>query len=210
MTLADRLIDLNRWYEGLPDGRRVFVYPAVLVGAGFINTRLTDAPIGWVSLSALVALVVIRRSYISGWLASRAPIGGAVPGTLNRAVGETVTPAAAAKPESIQRVVADVPEADPVVPVAIVAEREVSEPAAPPSARAAEPVAVQPNGRAAAEEVVPVEETPLANLVKAATATPPAPVRESHGKTGKRAAASSSRKAEGKSGKRKRGDKHPH
>ena len=206
MTLADRLIDLNRWYEGLPDGRRVFVYPAVLVAAGFVNTRLTGAPIGWVSLSALVALIVVRRSYVSGWLASQVPIGGAVPGTRYHGVGETVTPVAAAKPVSVQRVVADVPKADPVVPVAIVAERKVAGPAAPPSPPAAEPVAVQPANLVAAEEVVPVQEIPLAkpvSRVEAATAAPPAPARESHGKSGKRSGASAGRKTEGKSGKRK-------
>src|ERR1700712_4631244 len=31
------LIDLNRWYEGLPESRRLWVYPAVLLAAGAIN-----------------------------------------------------------------------------------------------------------------------------------------------------------------------------
>jgi hypothetical protein len=191
MTLADRLIDLNRWYEGLPEGRRIFVYPAVLVAAGFVNTRLTGAPIGFVSLSALAALIVIRRSYVSGWLASHAPIGGAVSDTPYRPVSEAVTP------ESVQRVAADVPKAESVVPVTIAAEREVAEPAAPPSAPAAE------DARSAQE--IPLG-APVAR-VEAATATQPA--RESR-KTGKGSAAPAGRKTEGKSGKRKSGNKHAH
>jgi hypothetical protein len=217
MTLADRLIDLNHWYEGLPDGRRVFVYPAVLVVAGYVNTRLTGAPIGLVSLSALVALVAVRRSYISGWLAARVPAGGAVPDARYPAVAETVAPAA--KPESFRRVGADLPNRDTVVPHTIVADRKGAEPAAAPFApvvaRAAAPAAVQPVAPAVPEKAVPVQDVPATKpvaRVEAATATPPsAPAHDSHEKGGKRStetAAPAARKAQGKSGKRKPGDKH--
>ena len=144
MTLADRLIDLNRWYEGLPDTRRVFVYPAVLVAAGLVNTRLTGAPIGWVSLSALVALFVVRRSYVSGWLAAQAPAGGPVPDTRHRTLSEPVAPAAVAKPEPVRPAPAVVAKADPV----IVAERRADR-AGGPSFPAGRCPAHQPRGAGA-------------------------------------------------------------
>lgn len=208
MTLADRLIDLNRWYEGLPDGRRVFVYPAVLVAAGFVNTRLTGAPIGWVSLSALVALFVVRRSYISGWLAARAPVGGPSVGTRPFVVAAPAAPAAVAKPEPVRPAVV-------VAPVAPLAE--IKAPAAPVAAPVSAPaVAVQPVARAIPEPAVPVQapaEPKPVIRVEAATATPPSPPAPAHhdnqAKSGKRANPPGGRKHEGKSGKRKPGDKHP-
>jgi hypothetical protein len=213
MTLADRLIDLNRWYEALPDGRRVFVYPAVLVAAGFVNTRLTGSPIGWVSVSALAALVAARRSYVSGWLASRVPAGGPVAAVRPRAAAETVAPAALAKPEPVRPIAAVAPKPEPVVPVAV--ERQPAAPAAPVHAPvippAAAPVAAQPIARAAPEQVAPVEvpaPKPVAR-VEAATATPPAPAHDNHAKGGKRGNTPPGRKQDGKSGKRKPGDKHP-
>jgi hypothetical protein len=205
MTLADRLIDLNRWYEGLPDTRRVFVYPAVLVAAGFVNNRLTGAPIGWVSLSALVALIVVRRSYVSGWLAAQVPAGGAVPDTRHRALSEPVAPAAVAKPEPVRPAAAVVAKSDPIVPV-VVAERRTAEPAAHLSPQ----VAAQPISRAVPAPAVPAA-APVTR-VEAATATPPSPppAQDNQAKSGKRSTAPAGRKHEGKSGKRKPGDKHAH
>lgn len=204
MTLADRLIDLNHWYEGLPDTRRVFVYPAVLVAAGFVNTRLTGAPIGWVSVSALAALIAVRRSYVSGWLAARVPAGGQVADTSPRAVAAPVPPAPAvvAKPEPVRPAV--------VAPAAPVAAERVPAPAA------AAPASVQPVARAVPEP--PVQPAPAPKpvvRVEAATAAPPAPAQDNHAKDdnhakgGKRGNAPPGRKHEGKSGKRKPGDKHP-
>nr|WP_294517104.1 hypothetical protein [uncultured Rhodopila sp.] len=194
MTLADRLIDLNRWYEGLPDGRRVFVYPAVLVAAGFVNTRLTGAPIGWVSVSALLALIAARKSYVSGWLTPGVTAGAPVAETRHRAVAEAVAPAAIARPAPVQPAPVMVPKAETVVPVAT--EPKAAAPAVPVYAPVVAPVAVQ-------EPVKP------ATRVEAATAVPPSPpaVEDNHAKNGKRA---NGRKNDGKSGKRKPGDKHAH
>ena len=137
------LIDLNHWYEGLPDTRRVFVYPAVLVAAGFVNTRLTGAPIGWVSVSALAALIAVRRSYVSGWLAARVPAGGQVADTRPRAVAAPVppAPAAIAKPEPVRPAVV-APAAAPEIRVP--APAAVASASVQPIARAVPEPPVQP------------------------------------------------------------------
>jgi hypothetical protein len=57
---ADWLIDLNHRYEALPESRRLWVYPAVLLIAGAINMMLTiryGFPFGLLFLVALLALV---------------------------------------------------------------------------------------------------------------------------------------------------------
>jgi MYXO-CTERM domain-containing protein len=63
MTLAERVNDLNRWYEALPEPRRILVYPVVLLAAGAINMHWTGSPFGLVFLLALVVLFALRRSY---------------------------------------------------------------------------------------------------------------------------------------------------
>ncbi|WP_193540103.1 hypothetical protein, partial [Rhodopila globiformis] len=94
MTLAERVNDLNRWYEALPESRRILVYPAVLVAAGVIDTHRTGAPFGMVFLAALVLLFALRRSYIAGWFKQSAAAGPA--GALEHQ--RTVEPPAAKAP----------------------------------------------------------------------------------------------------------------
>jgi hypothetical protein len=70
------LIDLNHRYEALPESRRLWVYPAVLLIAGAINMMLTirhGFPFGLLFLFALLALVVFRAPYTAGWLRSPLP-----------------------------------------------------------------------------------------------------------------------------------------
>jgi hypothetical protein len=70
------LIDLNHRYEALPESRRLWVYPAVLLIAGAINMMLTihyGFPFGLLFLFALLALVVFRAPYTAGWLRSPTP-----------------------------------------------------------------------------------------------------------------------------------------
>jgi MYXO-CTERM domain-containing protein len=62
MTFAERVIELNRWYDSLPEPRRIMVYPAVLLAAGAINMHWTGSPFGLVFLLALAVLFVLRRS----------------------------------------------------------------------------------------------------------------------------------------------------
>lgn len=76
ITGAGWLIDLNHRYEALPESRRVWVYPVVLLIAGAINMMLTiryGFPFGLLFLVALLALVILRAPYTAGWLRSPAP-----------------------------------------------------------------------------------------------------------------------------------------
>jgi hypothetical protein len=125
MTLAERLFDLNRWYEALPDGQRILVYPAVLVAAGLINTRWTGSPFGAVLLLTVLALIAVRRSYTSGWLGSRVAAGGPLPDARYRAAAAPVV----AGPRTIEAVA--VAEPAPVEPVGVVVEPAVSAAALP-------------------------------------------------------------------------------
>jgi hypothetical protein len=67
------LTDLNHRYESLPESRRFWVYPMVLLIAGAINMMLTiryGFPFGLLFLVALLALVILRAPYSAGWLRS--------------------------------------------------------------------------------------------------------------------------------------------
>lgn len=73
---ADWLIGLNQRYEAMPEPRRFWVYPAVLLAAGAINMMLTIAygfPFGLLALLALLALVAIRAPYTAGWIQHPVP-----------------------------------------------------------------------------------------------------------------------------------------
>ncbi len=73
---AGWLIDLNHRYEAMPESRRFWVYPAILLIAGAINMMLTIGygfPFGLLFLLALLALVVVRAPFTAGWLRHPAP-----------------------------------------------------------------------------------------------------------------------------------------
>ena len=66
------LTELNQSYDALPEARRIWVYPAVLLIAGAINMLLTinyGFPFGLLFLFALLALIAFRAPYTAGWLA---------------------------------------------------------------------------------------------------------------------------------------------
>jgi hypothetical protein len=68
---ADQLVEINLWYEALPDARRIWVYPGVLLIAGAINMMMTISygfPFGILFLLALLALIAVRAPYTAGWL----------------------------------------------------------------------------------------------------------------------------------------------
>jgi len=68
---AGWLIDLNHRYEAMPESRRFWVYPAILLIAGAINMMLTIGygfPFGLLFLLALLALVFVRAPFTAGWL----------------------------------------------------------------------------------------------------------------------------------------------
>ena len=78
ITGFDWVIDLNHRYEAMPEGRRFWVIPAVLLIAGAINMLLTIGhhfPFGLLFLLALLALVAIRAPYVAGWLEPSGNVG---------------------------------------------------------------------------------------------------------------------------------------
>lgn len=76
----DWLIDLNHRYEAMPELRRFWVLPIVLLIAGAINMLLTIGnrfPFGLLFLLALLAMVAGRAPYVAGWL-KKTPSGTAM------------------------------------------------------------------------------------------------------------------------------------
>jgi hypothetical protein len=75
---ADWLIDLNHRYDALPETRRIWVFPAVLLIAGAINMMLTIRhafPFGLLFLLGLLVLVLFRAPYAAGYLRPAKPVG---------------------------------------------------------------------------------------------------------------------------------------
>ena len=73
---APWLIDLNHRYEEMPESRRIWVYPAILLIAGAINMMLTiwhAFPFGLLFLIALLVLVALRAPYTAGWIIAPTP-----------------------------------------------------------------------------------------------------------------------------------------
>src|ERR1700710_1673966 len=66
---APWVLDLNERYDAMPELRRIWVYPAILLVAGAINMILTifhRFPFGLLFLLVLLALVAIRAPYAAG------------------------------------------------------------------------------------------------------------------------------------------------
>ncbi len=77
---ADWLVGVNRRYEAMPDERRFWVFPAILVIAGAVNMQLTinkGYPFGLIFLIVLLAIIVMRAPYAHGLL--RSPSSGGTP-----------------------------------------------------------------------------------------------------------------------------------
>jgi len=100
---AHWVVDLNRRYDAMPESRRFWVFPAVLVIAGAVNMLLTIGngfPFGLLFLLALLALVAIRAPYAAGWFKPAATLGtGTEPvAPYPTEVGHTQIPAIASDP----------------------------------------------------------------------------------------------------------------
>jgi cytoskeletal protein RodZ len=210
MTIAERLNDLNRWYDGLPDDRRVFVYPGVLLAAALVSAKWTGSPFGWLFLAAVAALVLIRKVYAP--VRSEALAGGptahaapprpfvAQPAPV-RPISTPPQPPVAAQPA------ASSPPASPVVPPPVVQPAATPDPAPQPTIQAAPVapiIAAQPAARPAPQSAPP-------SVPSAPTVDGPAPRPAPAAATGaqKKTNAPPPRKNEGRSGRRKPGDKHP-
>jgi len=200
MTIADRLTDLNRWYEGLPDDRRIFVYPGVLLAAALVNARWTGSPFGWVFFAALAALVVIRRSYVSGYLKSEALADG--PAAKAASAPRAFVP----PPAPVQPVAKPAPAPAPVAPPVVAQPAAAPAPqAAPPPPAAPAPVAAQP----AAKPAPPPPVHPAVASTPTVDGPAPRPVPAAAAATPKKNVQPPPRKNDGRSGRRKPGDKHP-
>lgn len=71
MTNADRLVQLNRWYDSVPEmwQNHIILWP--LVGAGFLNMQLTFAtgfPFGLLVLLTIAGYAVLRLPERIGWV----------------------------------------------------------------------------------------------------------------------------------------------
>lgn len=65
------LVEINQRYDAIPEQRRFWVFPAILVIAGAINMLLsisTGFPFGLLFLLALLALAAMRAPYTAGLL----------------------------------------------------------------------------------------------------------------------------------------------
>jgi hypothetical protein len=85
----DWLIDLNQRYEAMPELRRFWVLPIVLLIAGAINMLLTIGnrfPFGLLFLLALLAMVAGRAPYVAGWL-KKTPSGDGMTGAGSESPG---------------------------------------------------------------------------------------------------------------------------
>ena len=73
-----QMISLNRWYESLPETRRMLVIPAILIVVGGINMAMTIGngfPFGLLFLIALLVILALRAPYAWGFV--RDPAGHA-------------------------------------------------------------------------------------------------------------------------------------
>jgi hypothetical protein len=100
---AGWVVDLNRRYDAMPESRRFWVYPAVLLAAGAINMLLTIGnhfPFGLLFLLVLLALVAIRAPYTAGWFKPTPAIDGVggSGGAYATEVEHTAMPAIASEP----------------------------------------------------------------------------------------------------------------
>ena len=101
---ANWLVDLNRRYDAMPETRRFWVYPVVLLIGGAVNMILTIAygfPFGLLFLLVLLCLVAIRAPYAAGWYRSEQPrvAGPHGAGPLGAEVEHSPMPAIASEPE---------------------------------------------------------------------------------------------------------------
>ncbi len=79
---ADWIAGLNERYEAVPEHRRFWIIPAILVIAGAINMELTIGqgwPFGLLFLIVLLAVIVVRAPYVHGMLRPASADGAPAP-----------------------------------------------------------------------------------------------------------------------------------
>jgi hypothetical protein len=79
MTLADRLIRWNRWFDAVPEDWHAHILLWPLAFAGFVNMQLSIAsgfPFGVLVLLGLAAIAAIRLPYTRGWIVPGTEPGG--------------------------------------------------------------------------------------------------------------------------------------
>ncbi len=79
---ADWIAGLNERYEAVPESRRFWIFPAILLAAGAINMQLTinqGWPFGLLFLLALLAISAVRAPYVHGLIRGPSTEGGPAP-----------------------------------------------------------------------------------------------------------------------------------
>ena len=79
---ADWIAGLNERYEAVPEKRRFWIFPAILLIAGAINMQLTinsGWPFGLLFLLVLLAISVVRAPYVHGMLKPASVAGAPAP-----------------------------------------------------------------------------------------------------------------------------------
>ena len=79
---ADWIAGLNERYEAVPEKRRFWIFPAILLIAGAINMQLTISlgwPFGLIFLLVLLAISVVRAPYVHGLLKPASAAGAPAP-----------------------------------------------------------------------------------------------------------------------------------
>ena len=79
---ADWIAGLNERYEAVPEKRRFWIFPAILLIAGAINMQMTISygwPFGLLFLLVLLAMIVVRAPYVHGLLRPASGDGAPAP-----------------------------------------------------------------------------------------------------------------------------------
>lgn len=115
---ADRLIELNRQYDEMPEFRQTWLFLAIILTVGAVNMLLTitlDFPFGLLLLLAILALVAIRAPYVSGMLKPSPSAGGLHSGVPHRPeIERAPSSVMASRPAVLGTVASDAASSPPV------------------------------------------------------------------------------------------------
>ena len=99
---ADWIAGLNERYEAVPESRRFWIFPTILLIAGAINMQMTISygwPFGLLFLLALLAIIAVRAPYVHGLLRPAAAEGGPAPALqYNARIADGRSPMSEAQP----------------------------------------------------------------------------------------------------------------
>jgi hypothetical protein len=114
---TDWLVDLNRRYDAMPELRRLWVFPVILLVAGTVNMLLTiwaGFPFGLLFLLALVFLVALRAPYAGGLLRSPPSLEPLAPGVeYKSAIASGSFTTISSEPHSLEREIPETPSMEP-------------------------------------------------------------------------------------------------